>query len=78
MKPLYTLKRLMTVNTQEDARLELLRSAPLNSWIALSEDESKIVAVGTTYSEVVTKSEQAGIEDPLILKVPAEWRSLSL
>ena len=27
-------------------RLKLLRSAPLNSWIALSEDESRIVATG--------------------------------
>ena len=51
---------------------------PPDSWVALSEDESKIVAVGSTYGEVVDKTEEAGMKDPLILKIPAEWRSLSL
>ncbi len=58
-------------------RLELLRSAPLNSWIALSEDESRIVATGATYSEVVELSERAGVRDPLIIKTPEQWTSLS-
>lgn len=59
-------------------RLELLRSAPLNSWIALSEDESRIVATGSTYSEVVERSEAAGEQDPLIIKTPEQWASLSV
>jgi hypothetical protein len=59
-------------------RLELLRSAPLNSWIALSEDESRIVATGATYSEVVALSERAGVRDPLIIKTPEQWTSLSV
>jgi hypothetical protein len=59
-------------------RLELLRSAPLNSWIALSEDESRIVATGATYSEVVELSERAGVGDPLIIKTPEQWTSLSV
>lgn len=59
-------------------RLATLRSAPLDSWIALSEDETQIVAVGKTYEEVARKSEQAGAEDPLILKTPPSWTPLSV
>ncbi len=68
----------MSMKAPEDARLEVLRSAPLNSWIALSEDESKIVAVGSTFSEVVTKSEEAGVSDPIIIKTPKAWAPLSV
>jgi hypothetical protein len=64
--------------TQVDARLEALRSAPLNSWIALSEDESKIVATGATYGEAVRKSEEAGVNEPIILKTPPSWAPLSV
>jgi hypothetical protein len=30
----------------------------------------KIVATGATYSEVVERSEKAGVADPLIIKTP--------
>ena len=59
-------------------RLELLRAAPLDTWIALSEDESKIVATGASYKEVVVNSERAGVSDPVILKTPARWLPLSV
>jgi hypothetical protein len=61
-----------------DLRLEALRSAPLDSWIALSEDETKIVASGATYEEAVTRSEEAGVSDPLIIKTPKVWASFSV
>lgn len=63
---------------QKDPRLEALRAAPLNSWVALSEDESKIVAVGSTFAEVVSNSEHAGIADPVIVKTPSAWIPLSV
>lgn len=66
------------MSPQDARRLELLRSAPLNSWIALSEDETEIVATGATYSEVVERSEEAGVSDPLIIKTPDQWSPLSL
>jgi len=59
-------------------RLELLRSAPLNKWIALSEDESNIVAIGETYREVSERSDMAGVSDPVILKTPQQWAPLSV
>ena len=61
-----------------DPRLEALRSAPLNSWVALSEDETKVVAVGATYDEVVKNSEMAGTSDPVLIKTPKDWASFSL
>jgi hypothetical protein len=59
-------------------RLEALRSAPLDSWVALSEDESKVVAVGSSYEEVVKKSEGAGESDPVIVKTPKRWIPLAV
>jgi len=61
-----------------DPRFELLKSAPLDSWVALSEDETRIVAVGRSYSEVVEKSESAGVTDPVLIKTPKEWQPISL
>jgi hypothetical protein len=63
---------------QSNPRLEALRSAPLDKWIALSEDESKIVAVGSTYEEAVKNSETAGVSDPVLLKTPKLWLPLSV
>jgi hypothetical protein len=62
----------------DDPRLEALRSAPLDSWIALSQDETKIVATGATYEEVARKSELAGVDDPVIVKTPKAWVPLSV
>lgn len=66
------------MSPQNTIRLELLRSAPLNSWIALSEDESSIVATGSTYSEVSERSDIAGVSDPVILKTPEQWSPFSV
>ena len=59
------------MSPEAEIRLEILRSAPMDSWIALSEDESRIVAVGHTYAEVSARSDAAGESDPIILKTPA-------
>ena len=66
----------MPVNPQ--ARLEALRLAPLDAWVALSDDESEIVAVAKTYSEVVALSHKNGLTDPVILETPSEWAPLSV
>lgn len=66
----------MSVTTT--VRLELLRSAPLDTWIALSEDESRIVATGASYAEVAVNSERAGVDDPVILKTPIRWLPMSV
>jgi hypothetical protein len=68
----------MAAQTQSDARLKALRDAPLDSWIALSEDESKIVAVGKSFEEVTRNSERVGVENPLVIKTPKSWLPLSV
>jgi hypothetical protein len=59
-------------------RLRILQSAPLDSWIALSGDESRIVAIGSNYGEVAEKSDAAGEEDVVILKTPPAWGPISV
>jgi hypothetical protein len=60
------------------ARADALRGAPLNSWVALSEDETRVVASGATYEEAVKKSEEAGVADPILVRTPPEWLPFSL
>ena len=60
------------------ARLEILRSAPLDAWIALSEDESRLVAVGTDYGDVSEKADAAGEPNAVILKTPPVWAPFSV
>ncbi len=61
-----------------DLRFEALKSAPLDSWVALSEDESKVVAVGASYDEAVKNSESAGVSDPVLVKIPKVWLPISV
>jgi hypothetical protein len=56
-----------------EKRVEILRSAPPNSWIALSEDESRVVAQGSSYSEVVALAENEGVSDPVLIMTPESW-----
>jgi hypothetical protein len=63
---------------QTDLRFEALKSAPLDRWIALSEDESRIVADGASYDEAVRNSENAGESDPVLVKTPKVWMPISV
>jgi hypothetical protein len=61
------------MSPQNATRLDLLRSAPLNSWVALSQDESRIVAAGQNLDEVIATTHAMGEQDPLILRTPPAW-----
>lgn len=63
---------------KSDARSSILRTAPLNSWVALSDDETRIVAQGATYQEVATQLDALGDESSVILKTPASWLPLAV
>lgn len=56
-----------------EERVKILRDAPPQTWIAFSEDESRLVATGATYDEVVQKAEDAGVTDPVLVMTPASW-----
>ena len=68
----------MRLSPENRIRLEILRSAPLDAWIALSEDESRLIAVGNNYSEVSEKADAAGEADAVILKTPSAWSTFSV
>lgn len=56
----------------------MLREAPPDGWVAFSADESRLVAYGATYDEVVEKAETNGEPDPVLVKVPKDWSLLVL
>jgi hypothetical protein len=39
----------------------------------MSEDETHIVAYGTTYAEAVANAEKRGVTDPVLVKIPRDW-----
>lgn len=57
----------------ESQRLELLRSAPLNTWIAISADETRIVASGHTFVEADEAAQKSGEKDYFLTKTPPAW-----
>ena len=61
-----------------DPRFEALKRAPLDSWVALSADESRIIAVGPSYAEAVTKSEHVGVSDRVLVKTAKSWFPFSV
>ena len=66
------------LTSMTDLRFEALKLAPLDSWVALSEDETRIVAVGSSYDEAVKNSESAGVSDPVLVKTPKVWLPISV
>jgi hypothetical protein len=54
-------------------RSEALRGAPLDSWVALTEDETRVIATGATYEEVSKRLDEVGVEDSVIIKTPKSW-----
>jgi hypothetical protein len=56
-----------------DARIEALRKAPPDGWVAFTEDEEQVVAYGATYDEAVAEADKNGVHDPVMVKVPQDW-----
>ena len=63
---------------KSNQRAETLRNAPLNSWIALSDDESRVVAQGNSYEEVAAQLDKLGDKSAVILKTPPNWHPFAL
>ncbi len=51
----------------------MLAETPPNQWVALSEDESRIVATGRTMEEAVSAAAANGVEEPILIKNPNKW-----
>jgi len=52
---------------------QMLLDSPRNCWLALAEDESKIVATGLTPEEAEANAKKVGIDDPLLVWAPEDW-----
>jgi hypothetical protein len=59
-------------------RVQILREATPNSWVALSHDETTVVAKGSSYLEAVQQAEHLGEQDPVLIHVPEKWLSMVL
>ncbi len=60
-------------NRKENSRVELLVGAARNTWLALSEDETKIVGRGATLEEALADARKNGVEDPIVIWSPKKW-----
>ena len=68
----------MKAQSQILARIAALQSAPLNSWIALSGDETRVIAHGSSFEEVSAQLETIGDDDAVMMRTPAVWEPLSI
>jgi hypothetical protein len=59
----------------EAKRVELLGGAPLNSWVALSADETHIVAIGNTFVEANETAKNSGERNYVLVRTPDAWVS---
>jgi hypothetical protein len=68
----------VTHSEQNAARVAALEKAPLDAWIALSDDETKLIAHGGTYQDVVDQLVKMGDDSSFVMKTPASWDLLSV
>jgi len=49
-----------------------------DEWVALSEDEKRVVGSGETIKEALKEAKESGVDTPIITKVPKEYGSYVL
>lgn len=52
----------------------ILTGAARNSWIALNEDQSKVVGRGETLEQAVKEAQKNGVDDPIVVWSPKTWQ----
>jgi hypothetical protein len=62
------------MTAQDAARLEILRAAKPNSWIAFNEDETQVVGEGKTMKKAWEQAKRNGFDDPIVWRIPRDWR----
>lgn len=63
----------MAEPNRRDSRVELLVGAARNAWLALNEDETKIVGKGDTLEEAMAEARKNGVNDPVVIWSPKKW-----
>ena len=56
-----------------EERINALKNAPADGWVAFSEDESEVIAYGSSYDEVVSEARRKGVTELVLAKVPQDW-----
>ena len=56
---------------------EIYKAYP-NQWIAISDDESKVIASGTSLDKVIKEARKKGAKEPIVTKTPKEFKSYIL
>jgi hypothetical protein len=54
-------------------RVKALREAPLDSWVVLSQDETRVVAAGQDLERVAQEAEANGVSEPVLIRIPKDW-----
>jgi hypothetical protein len=57
---------------------ELLSGIPIGAWVAISQDETRVVAFAEEMRDVIEKAHAAGEENPIITRVPQPSMALVL
>ena len=57
----------------DEERVQILREAKPNSWLALSSDESRVAGRGDSFEQAVEDAKEHGENDPLLIKVSDNW-----
>jgi len=66
--------RRIAMSDQSTGLADLLTGAARNCWLALTEDETRIVGKGETLEAAVAEARNNGVDDPIVIWSPREWR----
>ena len=55
---------------ERKSNAELMEGIPPRTWVALSADQSRVVATGKTYQEAVMGAHDKGEDDPVVAIAP--------
>jgi len=51
---------------------KLLKDVPPGVWVALSQDETRVLGSGSTMKEASYQAQQKGEQNPVLIKMPLE------
>jgi len=57
---------------------KLLAGLPPGTWVAISEDQERVVGTGATIEEALRQAKETGEKNPSIIGVPADGSALIL
>lgn len=61
-----------------EKRTQALMGSEPGTWVALSEDETRVVRRGATFEEAASAAEAGGEPDPVLVLIPENWAPIAL